>query len=194
MAELSHFLQQNSIPHIFYHINIYYVYIYGLPRWLSGKESGCQCKSMDWSVLLVVAILTGVRWYLTVSLTFFSLMIAVVELLMHLMSFRVPSLEKCLFHSSAHFPWNYLFPWYWVTWVPYAFCILTLYLIYPGGSDHNESTCNAGDPGLMPGLGRSPGEGNGNPRQYTCLENAMDRGSWWVTVHRVAESWTQLRS
>ena len=46
---------------------------------------------------------------------------------------------------------------------------------------------NAGDLGLIPGLGRSPGEGNGNPLQYFCLENSMDRGAWWATVHGVAE-------
>ena len=52
------------------------------------------------------------------------------------------------------------------------------------------SACNVGDPGLIPGLGRSPGEGNGNPLQYYCLENPMDEGAWWV--HRVAKSWTRL--
>ena len=59
-----------------------------------------------------------------------------------------------------------------------------------------ESTCNAGatgDVGLIPGSGRSPGEGNGNPLQDSCLENPMDRGVWWATVHRVAKSWTQLK-
>ena len=50
-----------------------------------------------------------------------------------------------------------------------------------------ESTCHAGDVGLVPGLGRSPGEGNGNPLQYSCLENPMDRGAWWATVHVSAE-------
>ena len=53
-----------------------------------------------------------------------------------------------------------------------------------------ESTCNAGDTGVIPGLGRSPGEGNGNPLQYTCLENSMDRGAWPVTIHGVAKSRT----
>ena len=55
---------------------------------------------------------------------------------------------------------------------------------------------NAGDVGdasLIPGLGRSPGEGNGNPLQYSCLENPMDRGAWQVAVHRVPQSWTQLK-
>ena len=60
------------------------------------------------------------------------------------------------------------------------------------GSDAKASAYNAGDPGLIPGSGRSPGEGNGNPFQYSCLENPMDRGAWQATVHRVAKSWTQL--
>ena len=55
---------------------------------------------------------------------------------------------------------------------------------------------NAGDirdTGLIPGLGRSPGKGNGNPLQYSCQENPMDRGAWWATVHGVAKSWTSLK-
>ena len=63
-------------------------------------------------------------------------------------------------------------------------------LDFPGGSDSKESVCNAGDLGLIPGLGRSPGEGNGNPLQYACLEHPMNRGAWWATVHRVTKSWT----
>ena len=61
---------------------------------------------------------------------------------------------------------------------------------FPGGSDGEESTCNAGDPDSILWLGRSPGEGNGNPLQYFCLENSMDRGFWWATVHEVTKSWT----
>ena len=57
---------------------------------------------------------------------------------------------------------------------------------FPHSSVSKESVCNAGDPGLIPGSGRSPGEGNGNPLQYSCLENPTDRGAWWATVHRVA--------
>ena len=53
---------------------------------------------------------------------------------------------------------------------------------FPGGSDSKESACNTGDPGLIPGPGRSPGKGNGNSLQYSCLENSMDRGAWRATV------------
>ena len=60
----------------------------------------------------------------------------------------------------------------------------------PRGSDSKESACNAGNPGLIPGSGRSLGEGNGNLLQYSCLENSMDRGDWWATVHGVAKSQT----
>ena len=73
----------------------------------------------------------------------------------------------------------------------FLFCISGL-LGFPGGSDGKESTCNAGEVGSIPRLGRSPGEGNGNPLQYSCLENLMDRGAWWATVHRVAKSRTWL--
>ena len=63
---------------------------------------------------------------------------------------------------------------------------------FPSGSDSKESACNAGDPGSVPRWGRSPGEGQGNPLQYSCLENLKDRGTWWATVHGVAKNQTQL--
>ena len=63
-------------------------------------------------------------------------------------------------------------------------------LSFPCGSDGKESACNVGDSGSIPGLGRSPGEGNGNPLQYSCLENSVDRGAWRAAVHRVTESAT----
>ena len=68
-------------------------------------------------------------------------------------------------------------------------------MIYPSnvsGSDSKASACNAGDLGLIPGSGRSPGEGNGNLLQHSCLENSMDIGAWWATVHGVVKSRTQL--
>ena len=61
---------------------------------------------------------------------------------------------------------------------------------FPGSSDGKQSACNAGDSGSIPGWGRSPGEGNGNPLQYSYLENPMDRGAWRATVHRVTENQT----
>ena len=63
---------------------------------------------------------------------------------------------------------------------------------FPGGSDGKASAYNAGDPGSIPGSGRSPGERNGNPLQYSCLENPMDREAWWATGHGVTKSRTWL--
>ena len=61
---------------------------------------------------------------------------------------------------------------------------------FPGGSDGKESTCNAGDAGFFPGSGRSPGEGNAYPLQYSCLENSTDTGAWRATIHGVEKSRT----
>ena len=61
-----------------------------------------------------------------------------------------------------------------------------VFLGLPGGSDSKESACNAGDLGLIPGSGRSPGDGNGNPLQYSCLGNPIDRGAWRAAVYGVA--------
>ena len=63
---------------------------------------------------------------------------------------------------------------------------------FPSSSDGKESACSAGDLGLIPGSGRSPGGGNGNPLQYSCLKNSMDRGDWQATVRGVEKSPTQL--
>ena len=63
---------------------------------------------------------------------------------------------------------------------------------FPGGLEGKESACNAGDPGSIPGSGRSPGGRNGNPLQYSCLESSMERGAWQATVQGVTKSWTRL--
>jgi len=63
---------------------------------------------------------------------------------------------------------------------------------FPDGSDGKESACYVGDLGSIPGSGRSPGEVKGYPLQYSCLENSMDRGAWWVTVCGIAKSRIQL--
>ena len=65
-----------------------------------------------------------------------------------------------------------------------------LQLGFPGSLEVKASACNEGDLGSIPGLGKSPGEGNGNPLQYSCLENPMDGGAWWATVHGVEKSRT----
>ena len=64
---------------------------------------------------------------------------------------------------------------------------------FAGGSDSKESTFSAEDPGSISELGKSPGEGNGNPLPYSCLENPIDREAWRATVHSVAKSWTRLK-
>ena len=71
----------------------------------------------------------------------------------------------------------------------YIYLKLILYTGFPGGSDGEESTCNAGDPGLILGSGRSPGEGNGYQLQYSCPENPMDRGTWQAMVYGVTKSY-----
>ena len=87
---------------------------------------------------------------------------------------------------------------------PYNYCFwdsldnLKLYFTHncfeyaPSGSEVKASACNAGDLGSIPGSRRSPREGNGNTLQYSCLENPLDGGAWWATVHRVTKSWIQL--
>ena len=63
---------------------------------------------------------------------------------------------------------------------------------FPGGSEVKASACNVGDPDFIPRLGRSAGEGNSYPLQYSCLGNPMKGGAWWPTVHAVTKSWTRL--
>ena len=78
----------------------------------------------------------------------------------------------------------------------------TFDLVFLGSPVGKESACKAGDQGSIPGSGRSPGEGNGNPVQDSCLENPMDGGAWWATVHKVAKesdtterlNWTELKN
>ena len=86
------------------------------------------------------------------------------------------------FHLSLFIHYIYL----------YLFISLSLhsYKSFSGGSEGEQSACNVGNPCLTFGLGRSPGEGNGNPLQYSCLENSMNRGAWQATVHGATESWT----
>ena len=87
-------------------------------------------------------------------------------------------------HNSVQFPlslWRFLY-----------FLTTAILKLNYSGSDGKESACNAGDLGLNPGWGRSPGEGTGNPLQYSCLGNPMSRGAWQATVHGAAKSQMQL--
>ena len=98
-------------------------------------------------------------------------------------SYEDPSLRDA-WRQGLHESWSeYKLPIY-----PYLWNVRD----FPGGSDGKASVYNAGDRGLSPGLGRSPGEENGNPLQYCCLENPMDREAWYATVYGVAKSRTQL--
>ena len=72
-----------------------------------------------------------------------------------------------------------------------TFAMQIIYTLHDG-SDGKASVCNAGDLGLIPGSGRSPGKGNGYPLHYSCLENLVDRGTWWATVRGITKSWTRL--
>ena len=77
--------------------------------------------------------------------------------------------------------------------LPFVYLYMRIFHLHPGGSDGKESVCIVGELGSIPGSRRSLGEGNGCPLQYFCLENSMDKGPRWATVHRVAKSWIQLR-
>ena len=145
---------------------------------------------------LRISILTGMRWCLTGVLTCISLITSDNE---HHSCTCWPSTyhlwKKCLFSFSAHFLINLFIFSHQFVWVLYIIWMLTLCQIilgFPAGSDSKESAFNAEDQALTPGSERSPGEGNGYPPQYSCLENPMDRGAWQTIVHGFTKSWTQL--
>ena len=94
-------------------------------------------------------------------------------------------LTPCFMVSITSFSWNI----YFVLWL---FMINMAIMGFPCGSDNKESTCKVEDLGLISGLGKSTWGGHGNPLQYSCLENPVDREAWWATVQRVAKSWTWL--
>ena len=136
---------------------------YSLPRWLSGKESACQCRRCKicgfdpW----VKKIPWSRNWQLTVVFL------------------------SGKFHGERRM-------WATIHRVTKSWTRLKRHSTHTGGSSGKESTCNAGDPGSIPGLGRSPEEGNSYRLQYSCLENSMVRGAWQATVHAVTKSQTGL--
>ena len=106
-----------------------------------------------------------------------------------------PSIRVLSNESALRMRW----PKYWsfsFSIIPSKSILEFFYLLntmsFPDGSDGKESACNAGDLGLIPGSGRSPGDGNGNPLQFSCLEKPMDRGVWRAIILGVAKSWTWL--
>ena len=90
--------------------------------------------------------------------------------------------------------WIYAFCYLFIVPILLSLHIWTQGLDFPDNSYGKEFSCNAGDPGLIPGLGRSPGEGNGYPLQYSCLENSMDRRTWRAMVHGVKKNQTRLNN
>ena len=97
-----------------------------------------------------------------------------------------------VYWSYMIFPMNYWKFWFSKFLIFQKFISNPILLGFPGGLKGKASACNAGDPGSIPESGRSPGEGNGTPLQYSCLENPMDGGAWEAAVHGVAKSWTRL--
>ena len=130
---------------------------------------------LNWSIVDFQGFRCTVKWFSYTDLCIFQILV-------------VAQLVKN--HLQCRRPWFD----FWVGKIPWRRNRLPtpVFLGFPGGSDHKESSCNAGDLGPIPGLGRSSGEGNGNPLQYSCLENSMNRGAWWATVHEVAKSRTWL--
>ena len=105
----------------------------------------------------------------------------------------LPLFPNNFFSAEAHFPFETKLSSLSWSFTMDLFCTHPwIVLGFPGGSEVKASACNAGDPGPIPGSGRSPGEGNGNLLQYSCLENPMDGRAWWATVHGVAKSRTRL--
>ena len=95
------------------------------------------------------------------------------------------------FHTKQTHPLTLKFPGIFADELVLGGCNYLGFLYsFPGGSDGKESACNAGDSGSIPGSGKFPGEGNGNPLQYSCLKSPMDRGTWWAIGHGVAKSRT----
>ena len=149
----------------------------GLPQWLSNKEFACntgaqkpQVQSLGWEDPLEEGMATHASIF----------------------AWRIPWTKE---------PGRLQYIWLWKVghdwsdlectqrWSPRWYMLL---LGFPGGSDGKESACNPGDPDSIPGLVRSPGEGNSNPLSHSCLENSMYRGAWWTIVHeskRVGHNW-----
>ena len=100
-----------------------------------------------------------------------------------------------IFQICWHVEWSALVPWCLhipsLPWVLWGNRLVSHWFCFPGASDSKESDCSEGDIGLILGLGKFSGGGNGYPLQYSCLGDPMDRRAWWATVHGVSKSQTQ---
>ena len=140
------------------------------PIWTYGNSLFIYCWRLSWRILSIT--LQEILKYQQVCLSLlwrsllFSLILAV---------------PKILFVPSKSLWWA----WGWILNMIASY--LFLFVTFLGGSDGKETACNSGDPDSIPGSRSSPGEGNNNPLQQSCLENPMDEGTWWATVHGVAE-------
>ena len=178
----------------------------GLARWLSGKESFCQCRNVGLTPGLerspgggngnqlqyscLKNFMDRGTWWATAHGT-------VVEMIERLtmcsgMETRkglVPGRQGWIDRAKRIFRAMKLLcmTFQWSIHVKHLLKLIEC-TGFPGGSDGKASACNVEDLGSIPGLGGSHGEGNGNPLQYTCLRNPMNRGAWWASVHGVAES------
>ena len=162
-----------------------------LPQHHSSKSSIFQCSAF-FTVQLSHPYTTTGKTGMIRSLKL-SVIFDVVGFKSTSLLFIFSLLTLFLCSSAPHFlPSSGLFEYFLKNLFQLSVCFTCTSVPHPGGSDGKEPACNAGDLHLIPRSGRSPGEGNGNPRQYSWLENLMDRGAWRAAVHGVSESQTQL--
>ena len=145
-------------------------FILAAKGWMkAARQVSCPRKPLSWVSIFIVFDIIPVNsiW---------------LEFLSHMLD---------IFHANT--AWYFLYFFHKL----YGYHIIKAYImflvVFAGGSKSKDSACNARDLGLIPGLGRLPGGGHGNPLQCSYLENPMGRGAWWATVHGLAKSWTQLR-
>ena len=111
---------------------------------------------------------------------------------LNLGNFQELVMDREAWHAAVHGGHDWATELNWTELVTLFYPHLLFHMSFSGGSDSKESACNVGDLGSIPGLGSFPGGRHGNPFQYSCLENPMDRGAWQATVHGVAKSRTWL--